>query len=63
VHRTDEVVDITMKSKYKGFFSADASCGYWAVPIKPGDEYKAAVITPHGQYAYKRMGMGLKGAM
>ncbi|KAJ6178861.1 hypothetical protein N7519_009322 [Penicillium mononematosum] len=31
----------------------------WAVPIKPEDGYKAAVTTPHGQYAYRRMGMGM----
>ena len=63
MHSLDEVVDVVLKAKFTTFFTADASCGYWAVPIKPGDEYKAAVITPHGQYAYRRMGMGLKNAM
>lgn len=36
--------------------------GYWAVPMRRGDEYKTGVVTPHGPYAYLRMGMGLKDA-
>jgi hypothetical protein len=63
VHSLDEVVDVVLKDKFSVYFSADASCGYWAIPVKPGDEFKTAVITPHGQYAYMRMGMGLKNAM
>lgn len=31
--------------------------------MKPGDEYKTGFVTPHGQYAYLRMGQGLIGAL
>ena len=62
MHQLEEVLDTIVKPKFTTFFSTDASNGYWAVPIKPGDEYKAGVVTPHGQYVYRRMGQGLKGA-
>jgi len=48
VYSLDEVIDVTLKHKFRLYFSGDASCGYWAIPIEPGDEYKAAVITPYG---------------
>lgn len=62
MHQMEEVLDTVIKSKWKTFFSADASNGYWAIPIQPGDEHKAGITTPHGQYMYLRMGQGLKGA-
>ena len=62
MHRLEEVLDILIKPRFSCYFSTDASNSYWAVPIKAGDEYKAGIITPHGQYAYRRMGQGLKGA-
>ncbi|SLM37531.1 Retrotransposon gag domain [Lasallia pustulata] len=62
MHRLEEVLDVLIKSRFSCYFSTDASNSYWAVPIKAGDEYKAGIITPHGQYAYRRMGQGLKGA-
>lgn len=31
--------------------------------MKPGNEYKTGFITPHGQYAYLRMGQGLISAL
>ena len=40
----------------------DASNGYWAVLIRPGDEYKAGFVMPYRQYLYLRMGQGLKGS-
>lgn len=61
-HRIDEVIDTVIKPKYKAFFCTDAANGYWAVPIKEGDQYKTGFVTPHGQYIYLRMGQGLKGA-
>jgi len=61
-HRIEEVIDIIVKPKFKVFFSSDASNGYWAVLVRPGDEHKCAIVTPHGQYLYLRMGQGLKGA-
>ena len=63
MHRMEEVLETIIKPKFSVFFSTDASNGYWAVPIKPGDEYKAGIVTPHGQYVYFRMGQGLKGAL
>lgn len=61
-HRTEEVVETVIKPKFGVYFIADASNGYWAVPMKPGDEYKTGVVSPHGHYCYLRMGQGLKGA-
>ncbi|SLM39126.1 hypothetical protein LPUS_09585 [Lasallia pustulata] len=62
MHRLEEVLDILIKPRFSCYFSTDVSNSYWVVPIKAGDEYKAGIITPHGQYAYRRMGQGLKGA-
>lgn len=62
MHRIDEVIDTIIKPKHKAFFSTDASNGYWAVPIKEGDQYKTGFVTPHDQYIYLRMSQGLKGA-
>lgn len=61
-HRIEEVIETIIKPKFIMFFGTDASCGYWAVPMKAGDEYKTGIVTPHGQYFYLRMGMRLKGA-
>ena len=47
-HRIDEVLETVIRPGYTCFFITDASNGYWAVPIKPGDEYKAGFVTPHG---------------
>ena len=55
-HLIDEVLDTIVKPKFSVFFSADAANGYWAVPMKRGDEYKTGFVTPHGQYVYLRMG-------
>src|SRR5437762_9342352 len=60
-HRIDEVLETVIRPGYTCFFITDASNGYWAIPIRPGDEYKAGFVTPHGQYLYLRMGQGLKG--
>ena len=62
MHRIDEVLDTIIKPRYQVLFSTDASNGYWAIPINAGDEYKTGLVTPHGQYIYRRMGQGLKGA-
>ena len=62
MHRIDEVLETVIRPKHTCFFITDGSNGYWAVKIKPGDEYKAAFVTPHGQYLYLRMGQGLIGA-
>ena len=62
MHQIEEVLDTLIKLKFKVFFTSDASNSYWAVKIKAGDEYKAGIVTPHGQYVYLQMGQGLKGA-
>jgi RNase H-like domain found in reverse transcriptase/Integrase zinc binding domain len=62
MHLVDEVLETIIRPYYTTWFIADASNGYWAVRIRPGDEHKAAFITPHGLYLYLRMGQGLKGA-
>jgi hypothetical protein len=61
-HRIEKVIDTIVKPKFGVFFSSDASNEYWAVPVRPGDEHKCAIVTPHGQYLYLRMEQGLKGA-
>ena len=52
------MIDILLSPEYKVFFTGDASWSYWAIPIRPGDKYKTDTISPHGQYARKRMAMG-----
>ena len=62
MHSIEEVLNSLMKPTFNTFFITDAANGYWAVPIRPRDEYKAGIVTPHGQYLYRRIGQGLKGA-
>jgi len=62
MHNLEEVLDTLVRPDFRVFFSADATNGYWAIPIRKGDEHKAAIVTPNGQWLYRRMGMGLKGA-
>jgi hypothetical protein len=56
MHRIEDVIDTIIQLRFSAWFVSDASNGYWAVPIKKGDEYKTGIITPHGQYVYLRMG-------
>src|SRR5438034_1247838 len=60
MHHIDEVLEMVIRPRYTCFFITDALNGYWAVPIRPGDEYKAGFVMSHGQYLYLRMGQGLK---
>lgn len=62
MHQIKEVLDILIKPKFNCYFSTDTFNRHWAVPMKKGDEYKAGILTPHGQYVYRRMGQGLMGA-
>ena len=41
---------------------ADASNGYWAVPMHRAHAYKSAFSVVQGQMCYLRMGQGLLGA-
>lgn len=45
----------------KVLFKADASNGYWAVPLNRQHQYKTAFHTIYGQFMYLRMGQGLSG--
>lgn len=62
MHHTKEVINTIIQPKHRCYFITDASNGYWAIQIKPGDNYKTGFVTPHGQYAYLRMDQGLIGA-
>ena len=62
MHRLEEVIDILMKPRHDTYFTSDAANGYWAIPMKPEDCNKTGFLTPNGQWVYKRMGQGLKGA-
>ena len=62
MHHLEEVIATLIKPKNWVFFSADASNGYWAVPMKIEDMNKTGFITPNSQWVYRRMGKGLKGA-
>jgi hypothetical protein len=62
IHNLEEVLNTLVKPSFLVFFSADATHGYWAVPMRKGDEYKVAIIAPNGQWLFRRMGQGLKGA-
>jgi hypothetical protein len=44
------------------FFLANATHGYWAIPMRRGDEYKVAIIAPNRQWLFQRIGQGLKEA-
>lgn len=63
MHRIEEVIDTIIRPKHGCYFITDASRGYWAIRITPGNEYKTGFVTPHGQYAYLRMCQGLIGAL
>ncbi|KAF2966539.1 hypothetical protein GQX73_g7005 [Xylaria multiplex] len=62
MHNRDEDFDVLIQGGHSVFFKADASNGYWAIPVRAQDQWKTAVVTPHGMYLYKRMAQGLCGA-
>lgn len=59
MHRIKEIIDTIIRPKHCCYFITDASNDYWTVRIKPKDGYKTGFVTPHGQYAYLKMGQGL----
>ena len=61
MHRLEEVVVILVKPGRNVFFKSDAANGYWAIPMKQGDENKTGFIAPNGQWVYLRIGQELKG--
>ena len=62
MHRIEEIIDTIIRLKHRCYFITNASNGYWAVRMKPGNEYKTGFVTPHSQYAYLWMGQRLIGA-
>ena len=62
VYRLEEVLDTIVKPGYNFYFSSDAANGYWAIPMKQGDENKTGLMTANGQWVYLTMEQGLKGA-
>lgn len=58
--RVEQIVDTLVKPKFRCYSGVDATSSYWAIPLRLGDELKAGFICPEGQFAYRRMGMGLK---
>ena len=59
-HRIDKVLETMIWPEYTCFFIMDASNGYWAIPIRPGNKHKTGIVTLHGQYLYLQMRQGLK---
>ena len=59
MHLIEKVIDTIIWPKHRCYFITDASNGYWAVQIKPRNEYKTGFITPYGQYAYFQIGQSL----
>ncbi|KAH0607823.1 uncharacterized protein H6S33_002857 [Morchella sextelata] len=60
--RIEPILHNLMQSRFKCYWQADASVGYWGVPLAREHAYKTAFNTPLGQFCYLRMGMGLSGA-
>jgi hypothetical protein len=44
-----------MKSKFKAFFSIDATWKYWAIIIKKKNVYKTKFVSSHEQWVYLKM--------
>ena len=42
------------------YSKTDAKNGYWAIPIRPGDEWLTGFISPIGLFCYRRTAQGLK---
>lgn len=63
VHNQAHIFEDLLQAGHGVFFQADAAHGFHGVRITPGDEYKAAVITPHAQYFTSRMPQGMTGSI
>ncbi len=61
MHRIEKIIDTIIRPKHRCYFITDASNDYWAVRLKPGDEYKTGFVILHSQYVYLRIGQGLVG--
>lgn len=60
--RIEPIRNRLSQARIKCYFSADASNGYYAVPLYEPHIYKTAFSTIIGQLAYRRMGQGFTGA-
>ena len=62
--RVEPIVNLLSQEKYKKGpkFQADATNGYYAIPLWPDHTYKTAFSCNLGQFCYNVMGQGLTGA-
>ena len=58
--RIDELIDRLGDAKY--ITTLDLSQGFWQVPVRKEDQYKAAFTTPYGLFQFRVMPLGLQGA-
>ena len=56
----DELIDRLGDAKY--ITTLDLSHGFWQVPVRKEDQYKAAFTTPYGLFQFRVMPLGLQGA-
>ena len=62
MHRLKKVLDIIIKLGYNVYFIADASNGYWVVPMKESNCNKTRLVIPKNLWVYLHMKQRLKGA-
>lgn len=63
VHDMESDLDCLANGRPTCYAKSDASWGYWGVQMFPPHRKYTAFRTPNGQWAYKRMAMGLKNSM
>lgn len=61
MQRSEFVTDTVIREGCDLYFACDGSNGYWGVPTAQADIFKTAFTTPNGQFAWTRIGQGLKG--
>jgi tryptophan-rich sensory protein len=62
IYNLKEALNTLVKLFFVIFFLANTINSYWAVLIKKGNEYKAAILALNRQWLFRRIGQGLKGA-
>ena len=63
MRRIEPILNSLSQGTYQGpKFQADASNGYYAIPLWEGHAYKTAFSCTMGQFCYNVMGQGLSGA-
>ncbi|KAF5012459.1 hypothetical protein FDECE_1511 [Fusarium decemcellulare] len=61
-HDLETDIDSVYCGRPRVFSQADASNGFWGIPIYPPDRYKTGFTAPHGQFCYNNMPQGLTGS-